>query len=236
MADNTTSGFGDLLGLFGGSNPIGGITKSVGQFQKGVAEFLVAIENFNNTMEQFNQVARRVNGLLDTVEEPIKAFVPQVTRTIKAADSLVTQLSAPIEKVAPGLSRLADTLSAPVLTSLPTDLGDFVEIISDLAKRLQPLGQLAESAGSMFGLRPFAGLRATSARSETPAPPPPPAARPAARPPAGRSAAKTAARTRKAAPAKKTAPVKAAPAKKAPARKSAAKKAAPARKPAATRR
>ena len=165
MADNTAPGFGDLLGLFGGSNPLGGITKSVGQFQKGVAEFLVAIENFNNTMEQFNQVAKRVNGLLDTVEEPIKAFVPQLTRTIKAADTLVTQLSAPIDKVAPGLSRLADTLSSPVLASLPNDLGDFIDIISDLAKRLQPLGQLAESAGSMFGLRPFAGLLSNAGRN-----------------------------------------------------------------------
>ena len=206
MADNTAPGLGDLLGMFGGGNPIGGITKSVGQFQKGVAEFLVAIENFNKTMEQFNQVAVRVNGLLDTVEEPIKAFVPQVTRTIKAADSLVAQLSAPIDKVAPGLSRLADTLSSPVLTSLPTDLGDFVEIISDLAKRLQPLGQLAESAGSMFGLRPFAGLRSTSTRSETP-PPPPPAARPIAKQPA-KKAAPTKAVAKKATPAKKVAATK----------------------------
>jgi hypothetical protein len=218
MADNTAPGFGDLLGMFGGSNPLGGITKSVGQFQKGVAEFLVAIENFNNTMEQFNLVAQRVNGLLDTVEEPIKAFVPQVTRTIKAADSLVTQLSAPIEKVAPGLSRLADTLSSPVLTSLPTDLGDFVEIISDLAKRLQPLGQLAESAGSMFGLRPFAGLR-TSTRSDAPAPPPP----------AVHAAAKQAA-ARKAAPIKKAAPTKAAAKKAAPAKKVAAPKKSAAKK------
>ena len=108
-------GLGDLLGLFGGANPFGAITKSIGQFQRGVSDFLSAVENFNKTMEQLHGMANRVNGLLDTVEEPIKAFVPQVTRTIKAADAMVEQLSGPIERVAPGLSRLADVLVAPGL-------------------------------------------------------------------------------------------------------------------------
>ena len=81
MAQSTPPGIGDLLGLFGGANPFGAITKSIGQFQRGVSDFLTAVENFNKTMEQMHGVAERVNGLLDTVEEPIKALVPQLTRT-----------------------------------------------------------------------------------------------------------------------------------------------------------
>ena len=101
MADTTTPGFGDLLALFGGVNPLAGICKSVAQFQRGVTQFLDSVERFNDTMEQLNLVARRVNSLLDTVEEPMMALVPQITRTIKTADMLVEQLSGPVERFAP---------------------------------------------------------------------------------------------------------------------------------------
>ena len=37
------------------------------------------------------------------------------------------------------------------LTSLPTDLGEFMSVLSDLARRLQPLGQMAERAGEGIG-------------------------------------------------------------------------------------
>src|SRR4249920_1516384 len=160
MTQSNPPGIGDLFGLFGGANPFAAVSKSIGQFQRGVSDFLSAVENFNKTMEQLHGTANRINDLLDTVEEPIKAFVPQVTRTIKAADSMVEQLSVPIERVAPGLSRLADLLAAPALTSLPTDLGEFMSVLSDLARRLQPLGQMAETAGSLFGMRAMSALRA----------------------------------------------------------------------------
>ena len=215
MAQNTPPGISDLLGLFGGVNPFGAVTKSIGQFQRGVSDFLSAVENFNKTMEQLHGMANRVNSLLDTVEEPIRAFVPQVTRTIKAADAMVEQLTGPIDRVAPGLSRLADVLSAPALMSMPNDLSEFMGVLSDLARRLQPLGMMAESAGSMFGLRPLAGLLGGSTQ-------PPPAPKPALAP-----APPEAAPARKA-PAKKATAKKAtarkAPARKAPARKAPAKK------------
>ena len=216
MAQNTPPGIGDLLGLFGGVNPFGAVTKSIGQFQRGVSDFLSAVENFNKTMEQLHGMANRVNSLLDTVEEPIRAFVPQVTRTIKAADAMVEQLTGPIDRVAPGLSRLADVLSAPALMSMPNDLSEFMGVLSDLARRLQPLGMMAESAGSMFGLRPLAGLLGGSAQ-------PPPAPKPALAP-----------APPEAAPARK-APAKKAPAKKATAKKATARK-APARKAPAKKR
>jgi ABC-type transporter Mla subunit MlaD len=194
MTQTTPPGFGDLLGLFGGVNPLAAITKSISQFQRGVSDLLSAVENFNNTMVQLNGVATRINGLLDTVEGPVKAFVPQLTRTINAADALVEQLSGPIDKVAPGLAKLAEVLSSPSLTSLPNDLGEFMGVLSDLARRLQPLGQMAEAAGGMFGLRPLAAMFGGA---------PTPAAQPAP----------TAAAT-------KTAPVKKPAAKKSAAKKS----------------
>ena len=212
MAQNTPPGISDLLGLFGGVNPFNAVTKSIGQFQRGVSDFLSAVENFNKTMEQLHGMANRVNSLLDTVEEPIRAFVPQVTRTIKAADAMIEQLSGPIDRVAPGLARLADVLSSPALMSMPNELGEFMGVLSDLARRLQPLGMMAESAGSMFGLRPLAGLLGGSSQ------PPPPASKPVlmAVPPEPRPA-------KKAPSARKTA-TKQAPVKKAAVKKAVAKK------------
>jgi ABC-type transporter Mla subunit MlaD len=206
MSQNTPPGFGDLFGLFGGANPFGAVTKSIAQFQRGVSDFLSAVENFNRTMEQMHVVAVRVNNLLDTVEEPIRAFVPQVSKTIKAADAMVEQLSGPIEKVAPGLAKLADVLAAPAIASFPTDLTEFMGVLRDLAHRMQPLGQIAESAGSLFGFRALTGQR-----HSTPAPPAP------------AIPVKPMAVTKKA--SAKKAPAKKAPAEKAPAKKAVVKKA-----------
>ncbi len=223
MADTSTQGLGDLLGLIGGSNPFAGISKSISQFQRGVGQFLESVEKFNATMDELNGVAVRINGLLDTVEEPVKAFVPQVTRTMRAADALVEQLSGPVERMAPSLARFAETMSSPIVASFPRDLGAVMQSLNDLAQRLQPLGQLAETAGGWFGLRPLAALRSGGGNPRTMAPvaeTPPPAPDPA--PAAPKLPAKKAAA--KKAPAKKAAAKKAA-AKKAAAKKVVAKKA-----------
>jgi hypothetical protein len=113
--------------------------------------------------------------LLNEFEEPVRAVLPQVTRTVNLAENLATRLSGPIDQVAPGLTRLAATLNSPVLTSLPTDLGRFVDAINDLVRRLAPLGQLAESATGLFGLRipgmpqrPAAPAAATATAAPTP--------------------------------------------------------------------
>ena len=66
-----------------------------------------------------NGVARRINRMLDDLEPVIKATVPQLTRTLRAADEMVEPMSGPIERVAPGLTRLAETLSSPVADVVP---------------------------------------------------------------------------------------------------------------------
>ncbi|MEO5898844.1 MAG: hypothetical protein ABIR68_01785 [Ilumatobacteraceae bacterium] len=226
MADNASPGLGDLLGLFGNSNPFSGVTRSVAQLQRGVNEFLTTIENLNASLEQFNKISARVNSLLDLVEEPIRAFVPQVTRTVRAADELVERLSGPIDAVAPGLTRLSETLSNPAFAALPKDLNEFLGVIRDLARRMQPLGQMAESAGSLFTRGPFAGLLGgvTGATRTNPTPAPAAVIDVVAPPPA---------RPRRSASVKKatTKPVAAtrATAKKAAAKKAPAKRAAPKR-------
>src|SRR5687768_11135603 len=117
MSDTSSStpGISDLMGLFGNTNPLQLIGKSINQFQQGIANFMHSIENFNETMEQMNGVAKRINALMDDLEPVVKAAVPQLTRTLKAADDMVEQMTLPIERVAPALMRFSETLSSPVL-------------------------------------------------------------------------------------------------------------------------
>ena len=217
MADTPSAGFGDLVALFG-TNPFSGITKSFQQFQRGTEQLMTTMDNLNATLEQLNEVSIRITRMLDLFEEPARLLIPQVTRTIKAADSLVERLNAPIESVAPGLARLAEALQTPALNTLPKDLNDFLGTLRDLGRRLQPLGQMAESAGSMFSRSPFAAFLPTTGRSDAPATPPtatapeptPPPAPPApalvnAVERAAKRPAKKAAATRKRATAKKPA-------------------------------
>ena len=222
MADSPAPGFGDLLALFG-TNPFSGLTKSFQQFQRGVEQLLTTIDNLNETMKQLNEVPARVTRMLDLVDEPLRAFVPQVTRTLKAADDMVERMNAPIERVAPGLNRLADTLSSPTITDMPRDLNEFLSTLTDLGKRLQPLGQIAETAGGMFRNNPFAsfmtgGTQRPAESPAAPAPTPPHADETPPPPPAKKAAAKKTTTTHKRAAAKKPA------AKKTAARKQSARR------------
>ena len=195
MADSgRTDPFSDIISLVAG--PIAAVIKSFDQLRRGADELMKGLENFNRTMSNLNDTAERVNSLLADIEEPVRAILPQVVKTVKFADDFSSRMSGPLEQVIPGLVKLSETLNSPVISSLPTDLNGFVDSINDLVRRLSPLGQLAESAGGLFGLR-IPGL----SRPSTPDAPPPP------RPPDAEPT-----------------PAKKAPAKKATAKKSAAKK------------
>jgi ABC-type transporter Mla subunit MlaD len=166
-----TDPFADVISLVAG--PIAAVIRSFEQLRKGADELMRGLENFNATMTNLNATAERVNGLLNDFEEPVRAMLPQVRRTVEAADALSTRLSGPIDQVIPGLNRLAETLNSPVMMSLPTDLGEFMSVINELSRRLSPLSQLAEQAGGLFGMR-------LSPRPEPQPPqasPPPPAAK-----------------------------------------------------------
>src|SRR6188472_2975022 len=173
-----TDPFADFISL--ASGPITAVIRQFDQLRRGAEEMLKGFENFNATMANLNETAGRINRLLNDFEEPIRAMLPQITRTVKMADELSARLSVPIDQVVPGLNRLANTLDSPVLRSLPTDLGQFLEIINDVARRMSPLAQLAEQASGMFGFRlPGFAPQSTPARERTPTPAPAPAPAPA---------------------------------------------------------
>ena len=81
---------------------------------------------------------REVNAILDEIEGPIKEIVPlvqasakQAKSTIKKADGVLTQVS-----------------------TLPAEVTKAIGTLGDLANRLAPLTQFAETAGAMFGIKP----------------------------------------------------------------------------------
>jgi len=226
MADTPGPGLSDLVALFG-TNPFSGLTRNFQQFQRGVDQLMTTIDNLNETLKQLNEVSARITRMLDLVDEPLRAFLPQVTRTLKAADDMVERMNAPIERVAPGLNRLADALSTPTISNMPRDLNEFLSTLTDLGKRLQPLGQIAESASGMFRNNPFAAFMTGGNQRPADAPGPAPTPPRGETPPAPRPAKKAAAED---APAKRTTTTHT----RAPAKKPAAKKTA-ARKPATPR-
>lgn len=202
MADSDP--LSQMFNLF--AAPLAGTLQSFEQFRKGVDEFLRGVENFNRTMENLNETTERINRLVTDVEGPIRAAVPQMTRTVKAADDMMQVVSGPAMAAAPGLERLAKTLTTPAFTQLPDQLGQFSDILGDLQARLGPLTQLAETAGGLFG-----GFRRPGVTGAVPAPEPSAPTPPVA---VKKMTAK------KAVPKKKAAAKKATPQKKAAAKKS----------------
>ena len=227
MPDARPDPLADLFTLF--ATPLSGTVRPIEQFRKGVDEFLKGVENFNRTMENLNETTERINSLLIDVEQPIRAAIPQVTRTVKAADEMMQVVSGPAMAVAPGLHRLAETLSTPAFAQLPNQISAFSDVLGEVSRRLGPLTQLAESAGGLFGGFRLPGGRPATTPSVTVEPERQPAAirtvttQVPKKQPAKKASAKRAPAKRAAA---KKAPAKKASAKKAPAKKRPAKKSA----------
>jgi hypothetical protein len=143
--------FANVISLVAG--PIAAVVRSFDQLRRGADELFKGLENFNATMQNLNATAERVNNLLNDFEEPVRTMIPQLVRTVDLADDLARRIEGPVDQVVPGLVQLADTLSSPVFVTFPNQLAAFVDAMNDLMRRLAPLGQLAESAGGLFGLR-----------------------------------------------------------------------------------
>lgn len=207
MSDDRHDAFSDVLNIL--AAPIAGSIRTVEQMRRGADEVIKAIENINRTMDNLNEAATRINALMAELEGPIKAAIPQLTRTIQTADSITQALEGPIRKAAPNIVRITDTLSSPGFASLPVQLTDVLHLVGDVSKRLGPLTQLAENAGGLFG-----GLRIPGMGGGRPSTPPPPPAAPRAESQASAPVTD---------PAETTA-AKKSPAKKSPAKRPAAKK------------
>jgi ABC-type transporter Mla subunit MlaD len=206
---------GDVINLI--AAPIAGGIRSVEQFRRGVDELFRTIDNLNNTLATINEAAARVNRFMSDVEEPVRAILPQLTRTVQAADELMEVVSGPARRIAPNLVQIVDTLGSPAFTTLPTQLSDFMKLMGDVSRRLGPLAQFAESAGGMFGLRlPGSSRLSQPAREPAPLPPAAPPHRSPARSTSGTVNARKA-------PTKRSAAKKSTP-KKSTAKKTVAKK------------
>jgi ABC-type transporter Mla subunit MlaD len=204
---------GDVINLI--AAPIAGGIRSVEQFRRGVDELFRTIDNLNTTLATINEAAARVNRFMSDVEEPVRAILPQLTRTVNAADELMEAVGGPARRIAPNLVQIVDTLGSPAFTTLPTQLGEFMKVMGDVSRRLGPLAQFAESAGGMFGFRLPGSSRST----------PPPAPAPSALPAAPLARSPRSATSRSAtekATTSRSATKKAT--KRAPAKKSAARK------------
>jgi ABC-type transporter Mla subunit MlaD len=160
---------GDVINLI--AAPIAGGIRSVEQFRRGVDELFRTIDNLNNTLATINEAAARVNRFMSDVEEPVRAILPQLTRTVRAADELMEAVGGPARRIAPNLVQIVDTLGSPAFTTLPTQLGEFMKVMGDVSRRLGPLAQFAESAGGMFGFRLPGSSRSQPAPEPTPPPP-----------------------------------------------------------------
>ena len=79
----------ELISLVAG--PIAAVIRSFDQLRRGSDELIKGLENFNRTMQNLNATAERVNGLLNEFEEPARAILPQVTRTVNLAEDLATR-------------------------------------------------------------------------------------------------------------------------------------------------
>ncbi|MGA1554512.1 MAG: hypothetical protein ACO4AY_00640, partial [Ilumatobacteraceae bacterium] len=137
--DGRSDGLADLINLL--AAPIASGWRAADQMKRGFDELFRAIENLNRTMENLNEAAERVNRLLADVEEPIRAMIPQLTRTIRVADEITQRVEAPLRASGPNLERLLGNLG--------------------------PLANLAESAGSIFGGFRIPGMPSSSAASGT---------------------------------------------------------------------
>lgn len=149
--------------------PLAGAVQSFDQFRNGVEQFQRGVENFNRTMENLNETAERINGLLSEVEEPLRAAVPRVTRTVRAADEMMKVVSGPAMAVAPGLQALAETLNNPAMKQIPNQLAQMNEVLAEVTARLAPLGLFAESAGGLFGGLRLPGFGGAPKPGPTPA-------------------------------------------------------------------
>jgi hypothetical protein len=140
--------------------PIAGGIRSFEQFRRGVEELFRAVDNVNRTMENLNEAAMRINALLADIEQPVKALMPQVTRTVKAADEITSLMEGPVRATAPKIERIVDTLGSPGFMTLPSQVGE-------LMQRMGPLAQLAENAGGLFGAFRMPGMTKPAAPPAT---------------------------------------------------------------------
>lgn len=84
-ASNPLAGLEDLIALLFSINPVELATKviseggkTIDQGRRSVELLLQTLENTAETMKNLNSAATRINSLLDDIEGPLRAVMPQV--------------------------------------------------------------------------------------------------------------------------------------------------------------
>jgi ABC-type transporter Mla subunit MlaD len=131
----------DMLSLLGGVNPITVAGKVLETVVTMSAEMVQTVSTFNDTMLEMNRMVHRVNSLLDEIEGPVRQVVPLMEISLNQAKGTLKKVDAVLGQVG----------------SLPSDVAKAVSTLGELASRLGPLAQFAESAGGLFGIKPSAG-------------------------------------------------------------------------------
>lgn len=128
----------DVLSLLGGVNPLVAAGKVLETVVTMSTEMIQSVSTFNDTMLEMNRMVHRMNSLLDEIEGPVRQVVPLLEVSLKQAK---------------GTMRTIDTVLGQI-GSLPSDVAKAVGTLGELASRLGPLAQFAETAGGIFGMKP----------------------------------------------------------------------------------
>ena len=83
----------------------------------------------------------------------MRTVMPQITKSAETASRMLATMREPVERVAPALTQLADTLNNPLMTDLPRRMTETMDVLSSIPRALGPLGQVADLAGGFFGSR-----------------------------------------------------------------------------------
>ena len=127
----------DVFSLLGGVNPLVAAGKILETVVTMSSEMIQSVSTFNDTMLEMNRMVHRVNSLLDEIEGPVRQVVPLMEMSLNQAKGTMKKVDAVLGQVG----------------SLPSDVAKAVSTLGDLASRLGPLAQFAETAGGIFGIK-----------------------------------------------------------------------------------
>jgi len=109
-----------------------------------------------------NNAKRSVEALVSIVEN-LAGTLENLNKTTVRVNALLDEVEEPLRKLMPQVSQGLNTLSS---------LGDASAALTELAKGIGPLTQLAENAGFLFGMKPKTPSPSESVAPEEPQTPP----------------------------------------------------------------
>lgn len=131
------AGVGDLLSMLGGVNPVMAAGKLLEAVVTASSDMIQSVATFNDTMLEMNRMVHRVNSLLDDIEGPVRQVIPLMEGSLNQAKGTIRKVDAVVNQIG----------------SLPSDVARAVGTLGELATRLGPLAQFAETAGGLFGMK-----------------------------------------------------------------------------------